>query len=116
MEEVTKEGDIKSYKYYVVRNNILYKLKYNPLEHNQSFYNPKIREELELNEICCYISTTPSTPADIELTKFKNINNPLTQENFDEWHLLCITNMDYLNTRDIKNFILGIGEFKNWYN
>lgn len=115
MQEVKENKDIECYRYYVVRGNILYKLD----NYKDFLRDKKLKSELLPNEMVCWLHTTPSTPADFCLQKLKNIEEEVTLENLDMLYpqifLEDINNFDYYNIEDIKNFILGIGEFKNWY-
>ena len=80
------------YKYYVIRDHKLIEIE---------------KHELFINEIFCYTTTTPSTPADYELNLISN--------NAEKDNLKSVINMDYFNEHSITDFINGVGEFKNWW-
>lgn len=115
MQQVKTDKDIECYKYYVVRDGILYKLD----NFKDARRDMKLRAELLPDEIFCWLHTTPSTPTDFCLWKLRNITTEITQYNMDELipqHMLeDINNFDYYNVKDLTNFILGIGELKDWY-
>jgi hypothetical protein len=80
------------YKCYVIRNHKLIEIE---------------KHELFINEIFCYTTTTPSTPADCELNLISN--------NAEKDNLKSVINMDYFNEQSVTDFINGVGEFKNWW-
>ena len=94
--------DCKLYSNYVVRNGELY------LAEKLKDINP--------DEIFCSVGSTPSSPSDIVL--YRDIKTPIyVDENFSFPYttLSEVINIDYFNPLGIKNYILDIGVFKDWY-
>jgi hypothetical protein len=102
MREILVNGDltIAPFHNYVVRDSKLY-------------VTTKFKG-IEEGEIFCDIALTPSTPADFILYRCKKVNK--TNENMWGYEeLFDVTNYDYITPFHIKNIILGIGEFYDWY-
>lgn len=73
-------------------------------------------KDINPDEIFCGVVTSPSSPPDIVL--YRAVKTPMyVDEEFSYPYttLSDVTNMDYFNPFHIKNYILGIGEFKDWY-
>jgi len=94
MIEINNHGDLKLYNYYVIRDSKLFMVN---------------RKDILADEICCYVGSTPSTPPDIEL--HREIKR--SGGEFEDLH--SVVNMDYFQPGEIKNYILDIGEFKDWW-
>lgn len=100
--KVESQNECKMYAKYVVRDGELYRIL------NEKDINP--------DEIFVGISSTPSTPPDLVL--YRAVNTPeYVNPDFSWPHtdLSEVINMDYFNPEGIKNYLLDIGEFKNWY-
>lgn len=107
MKEIVKKSDMELYQNYVVRDNILYMV---------------LEKEILPDEIYAHWCTTPSTPPDFEVLLLKNIKKPnsttddkIIEQYVNEHYIKVINNMDYFYPEHTKSFILGIGEYKNWY-
>lgn len=98
MIEVKTQSDVELYSYYVVRDNTLFKT--------------KNLNDVNVNEEFCHTFTTPSTPPDVALLVERKTNETIKWLNS---YIKEVINMDYLTPEGIKNFLLGIGEFKNWW-
>jgi len=98
MIEVKTQSDVELYSYYVVRDNTLFKT--------------KNLNDVNVNEEFCHTFTTPSTLPDVGLLVERKTNETIKWLNS---YIKEVINMDYLTPEGIKNFLLGIGEFKNWW-
>lgn len=98
MKEILTNTDVKLYEYYVVRNNKLFMIN---------------KYDINIGEMYCYPAATPSTPPDIMLLKDKRGVEKDPFYAFDPTE--NVINMDYFNPVGIKNYILNIGKFKNWW-
>lgn len=98
MIEVKIQSDVELYNYYFIKDELLYKT--------------KNLNDLEIGDEYCHIFNSPSTPPDIVLVVERKSNHSMKWFNI---HLREVINMDYFNIDGIKNFLLGIGEFKNWW-
>lgn len=95
MGEVKDNKNVK-FGYFVVRDNKLLQTKY--------------KTDILNGETFCFVGTTPSTPPDVVLSVFKMNVDKLYNEKIRE-----VVNVKYFNIGGIKNLILNIGEFKNWW-
>ena len=82
---------------YVVRDNKLYKT--------------EDKEEILDGELYGMFGNTPTTPPDITMTVFKK----RIDDTWDE-ELKMVVNFDYYYYSVIKNYILGVGDFYDWWN
>lgn len=93
---ITSQKDLELFKAYVVREDVL------------QMISPK---DIAIGEVYCIVSLSPSTPPDILLSREMKLSHEFNSYEF----LAEVNNMDYYNPESIKNYILGQGEFKNWF-
>jgi hypothetical protein len=123
MIEIQPNDRIEHSSFYVLRKDILYKVQ---------------ESEIEVGETCCKMYQTPSTPPDFGLLKltrikpYKNYKKYLTEneltdsdENFLTFYQKHISDnfedagfvedVCMVCPEGVRSFLVGIGEFKNWY-
>jgi len=109
MQELNSEDIISwaSTEYYLIREDKLISLP------------SKKWREINKGEKYCHIFQTPSTPPDfgLILKERKDLREveTLGLVPWDDEELVNVTNFDYLNIRDIKDFILQTKKFYNYY-
>jgi hypothetical protein len=96
MKEIKNQDDLELYSYYIFRDNKLYMV--------------KTMNDVTIGENYCHVFTAPSTPPDVVLSIDKKTNDSLMWFNS---HIREVINRKYYTPEGIRNFLLGVGEFKN---